>query len=264
MTARLLGAALAALLVAGALLGTIRYATADRQLKRPTTDPGLRSLLVGRELWWVRSSLRAAGVEVRVSSRSSSRGGLWAQVTSLGALHERSGRRVVALEIKPSVRPPLQIDQRAARSQCASARPRLRSFYDQPLFGGPRAYLGGFIQHGALTYLSAGRAGGAFMQMVVPSRVPSGSFLVRGSRVDGPGSIRFEQRSISGSDGIPLVGTPHELHLPADHGLRVWGFILHFPAPGCYALQIDGHTFSQVIAFRAARTRPERLPRGQR
>ncbi|CAN5726511.1 hypothetical protein BH18ACT15_BH18ACT15_03660 [soil metagenome] len=261
---RVVTVGLAVLLLLGALVATVRYATADREGKSAAADPGLQSLLVGRELWWARTSLRTAGVRVETSSVDSGRATLWARVLSLGAIHERAGRRVVHLEIRPGVRPPLQVNDRAARSRCLTARPKTRPFYDRPLFGGPRVFLGGFLERGALTYLSPGRAGGAFLQIVVPGPVPSGPLLVRGQPVGRSGEIRFEQRAIRGTDRIPLVGTPHELHLPADRGLRVWSFILHFPAPGCYALQVDGRTFSQMIAFRAARARPPRLARAGR
>ena len=268
VTSRLIGVGLAGLLLLGAVVGTVRYATADRDGNRegnkPAVDPGLRSLLVGRELWWARSSLRSAGVAVETSPVHSGSATLWARVVNLDTIRQQAGSRVVELEIRPGVRPPLGIDDRAARSRCLSEGPRLRPFYDQPLFGGPRVFLGGFIERGALTYLSAGRSGGAFLQVVIPETGPSGPLLVRGRRVDGLGEVRFEQRIIRGTDDVPLVGTPHELHLPADQGLRVWSFILHFPAPGCYALQVDGRTFSQMIAFRAARARPPRLARSAR
>ena len=74
-----------------------------------------------------------------------------------------------------------------------------------------------------------------------------GPVLVRGRQVDGTNRIRF------GDGAAPR----RELRIPAgrglfSHGWRAGGSNERVRAAGCYALQVDGVTFSRVIVFRAA------------
>jgi len=69
-----------------------------------------------------------------------------------------------------------------------------------------------------------------------------GSVLVRGHQIDGPHGMRFQtsldtQLVLNTADG----GTPWP-NLPSYTRLQ---------APGCYAYQVDGNTFSYLIIFKA-------------
>jgi hypothetical protein len=69
-----------------------------------------------------------------------------------------------------------------------------------------------------------------------------GSVLVRGHQIDGPHAMRFQtsldtQLVLNTADG----GTPWP-NLPSYTRLQ---------APGCYAYQVDGNTFSYLIIFKA-------------
>ena len=80
------------------------------------------------------------------------------------------------------------------------------------------------------------------------SRAYGGRILVRGRQLDGPNEVRFE-------DGQPGF-TPHGRLNPV-HELRLQGdatghaSTTRLRAPGCYAYQLDGATFSRLIVFRA-------------
>jgi hypothetical protein len=72
-----------------------------------------------------------------------------------------------------------------------------------------------------------------------------GSLLIRGARIDRPGPMRF---------GIDH-GALRELELPAEQQVR-WRYGISstlLRGPGCYAFQVDGTSFSDVIVFAATR-----------
>jgi hypothetical protein len=74
-----------------------------------------------------------------------------------------------------------------------------------------------------------------------------GPVLIRGRGIRPPQAIEF------GYDGHMFT----ELELPAEKAER-WRYAPSFtilPGAGCYALQVDGKSFSEVIVFAAAESR---------
>jgi hypothetical protein len=81
----------------------------------------------------------------------------------------------------------------------------------------------------------------------------SGPLLLRGARIDGPGELRFDRYLGALGQGDAPTGY-EELAYPAmtgDPGLRTPPSGVYLTSPGCYAIQVDGTTFSQIIVFRA-------------
>jgi hypothetical protein len=81
-----------------------------------------------------------------------------------------------------------------------------------------------------------------------------GPVLIRGRQLDGSHELRF------GSSGTPTL--PAELRIGSEAGLRPdgpaagwrdWPDYTIVPAPGCYAYQVDGLGFTQIIAFEITR-----------
>jgi hypothetical protein len=79
----------------------------------------------------------------------------------------------------------------------------------------------------------------------------SGPVLIRGRQVDGPHDVRFngglDQLTADVSVAPPLqalrlLGPPPETNWPSETRLQ---------APGCYAYQVDGLSFREVIVFQA-------------
>lgn len=70
-----------------------------------------------------------------------------------------------------------------------------------------------------------------------------GLVLIRGRQVDGTGQLRFQQ-------GDPGPITP-QLWLPAQPRPSAFATATVVPHPGCYAWQVDGLGFSEVIVFDA-------------
>jgi hypothetical protein len=78
-----------------------------------------------------------------------------------------------------------------------------------------------------------------------------GPVLVRGTRLDRSGFVRFNPGRRPGELRIP-VGSSHVAKpgVPAV-GQRYRSALTRVSAPGCYAYQVDGTTFSRVIVFQA-------------
>jgi hypothetical protein len=70
-----------------------------------------------------------------------------------------------------------------------------------------------------------------------------GPLLIRGRQLDGTHVLRF------GPGQIP--GTAQWVPRSAKSSERTFGSLLRLRAPGCYAFQIDGLTFSRTIVFQA-------------
>jgi hypothetical protein len=83
--------------------------------------------------------------------------------------------------------------------------------------------------------------------------VASGSYrgpvLIRGARTDGSGAIGFGEGHVP-ADELQLLQSGQQVPKPAGGG-RAWLSFTRVRAPGCYAYQIDGTSFSRVITFRA-------------
>jgi hypothetical protein len=133
-------------------------------------------------------------------------------------------------------------------------------------FGPGPAYLSGIVQ----IY-----PGGFDNEIWLIEPTYDGPVLVRGQRINGNGLVEFEEpitfRTGDGlsSGGSPPPGPPvrsvtiggsstpfyQELDLPAKTATDAAGFWrmffarTHIETPGCYAFQLDGVRFSQVIVF---------------
>ena len=68
-----------------------------------------------------------------------------------------------------------------------------------------------------------------------------GPVLIRGGGLDHPGRLRFNRGKVP----------PLEMRIQKGNGPRDRPSYTRLRAPGCYAYQIDGTTFSRVIVFQA-------------
>jgi hypothetical protein len=79
-----------------------------------------------------------------------------------------------------------------------------------------------------------------------------GPVLIRGRRLDAPDVLRFQRGKVPPAElriqsGFSLVGNPGVNNF----GQRYRPSYTRFRAPGCYAYQIDGTTFSRIVVFAA-------------
>jgi hypothetical protein len=152
---------------------------------------------------------------------------------------------------------PLHIESLAAGAACPTSRLRTTSPDFGPGLGDGPVYPVGFSKRGVLRFaypppknsLFAGSAWGGQKVLWVGDPKYSGPILIRGLQVDGPNRVQFGQGS-----GALL----RELAFAAESADNWSGGWRNFPsytrlrAPGCYAYQVDGAGFSDVIVFRAS------------
>jgi len=81
--------------------------------------------------------------------------------------------------------------------------------------------------------------------LVVIAPSYAGPLLVRGTQLDGNGSVGFGEAPLIGHLVIPPGPTVNML----DDGSRTAPGGTFVKGPGCFALQLDGLTFSFVIVF---------------
>ncbi len=117
---------------------------------------------------------------------------------------------------------------------------------------------------GQLTYFDPQRLGpsagpwGGQSTLWVAAVQYQGPVLVRGARLDAPGALRFngglEQPTITEGNWVSTPLLTH-LHLLSENTNVPWAAMesayTRLEAPGCYAYQVDGTTFSEVILFQA-------------
>jgi hypothetical protein len=76
-----------------------------------------------------------------------------------------------------------------------------------------------------------------------------GPVLIRGARTDSGGAVGFGEGHVP-LDELQLLASGQQAPPPPPGG-RSWLSFTRVRAPGCYAYQVDGTSFSRVIAFRA-------------
>jgi hypothetical protein len=152
---------------------------------------------------------------------------------------------------------PLHIEKLGAGEACLTARPRRLSPAFGPGLGDGPVYPVGFPKSGVLRFpypppknsLFAGSEWGGQKVLWVSDPRYDGPILIRGEQLDGSNQVRFGQ----GSAAI-LQELAFRRH-SADNwegGWRNFPSYTRLRGPGCYAYQVDGAGFSDVIIFRAA------------
>jgi hypothetical protein len=151
---------------------------------------------------------------------------------------------------------PLVIRQLKAGESCPAARPHTLSPAFAPGLGGGPVHPVGFRKQGVLVFpyppprnsLFAGSEWGGQKVLWVSNPTYDGPILIRGRQLDGANPLRF------GQAGATLL---HELAFARGHADNWTGGWRNFPsytrlrAPGCYAYQVDGAGFSDIIVFKA-------------
>lgn len=144
---------------------------------------------------------------------------------------------------------PLHLPTLAPGSPCPAAHGHTVSpNYGLALGDGP-AYPIGLGETGTLPISSAQNFssqewGGNKVLWVIDTAHYDGLVLVRGHQIDGPNELRFERGNTP----------PLQLWLAPNPGTDGWTSQPSYTrvrAPGCYAYQIDGTSFSKVIVFQA-------------
>lgn len=151
---------------------------------------------------------------------------------------------LIGAEVWERLRRPLQVPTIAAGAPCPQDEGRVVTPAYGPALGDGPAYAVGLDTAGVLRY-SGRQEGGWYYQKALFLVGPAyrGPLLIRGRQLDGPDEARFDEGA----------APPAELRLlPAAGSAADWrGYpsIVRFRAPGCYAWQLDGEDFSEVVIF---------------
>jgi hypothetical protein len=143
---------------------------------------------------------------------------------------------------------PVRLPTVAAGSPCPVLPGRTVSPDFGPALGDGPLYPAGFGTEGVARLQGASEEGGWYYIKVLWVANPAykGPALVRGGRIDAPGEVGFERgpdpaRELALDPGAALSGGTTWPNWPTYTRVR---------APGCYAYQIDGTTFTRTVVFR--------------
>jgi hypothetical protein len=157
-------------------------------------------------------------------------------------------------DIPKGLQRPVRLRTLAAGVACpaTTGRDSINGFVYGMQFGQRPVYMivgnRGDASHGVVVLGTSGVTGWYAMENVFLS-VPgySGPFLVRGARLDGPGSLAFGGSNPVASSFIappgPGANSRDGYRFPPD---SIW-----VTKPGCYGFQIDGRSFSETVVIRA-------------
>jgi hypothetical protein len=151
---------------------------------------------------------------------------------------------------------PLRIESVAPGEPCPTSRLRATSPDFGPGLGDGPVYPVGFTKRGVLRFpypppknsVFAGSAWGGQKVLWVGDPSYGGPILIRGHQVDGVNRVQFGQGSAALLKELAFEAQS------ADNwagGWRTFPSYTRLRAPGCYAYQVDGAGFSDVITFKA-------------
>lgn len=246
-----------------ALVQTVSFRTGDESPGEAAPSPSLAEQgtnitvpdLVGLETRSAAAMLEGLGLSPFLEETEP--GGLWStvvgQATAPGT--ELAPGTAVNLEVTTATQPPLNLPAMSGDTCPTTAvhpSPRFRQ-----VIGDGRIRLASATEDGSINLSGTEVEEGRFRisTLWTTGRGYDGPALVRGDRIDAPGSIEFEQDIDVEAVGPPLVGQPDEMHFAAGGapGGFAWGAALTLEGgPGCYAFQIDGDDFTEHIVVEAA------------
>jgi len=152
---------------------------------------------------------------------------------------------------------PLHLPTLAPSASCSAATPRTVTKRIAPVLGSGPVYFsaGAYNPTDRATMktlppdtsIAAGTGWTVAKAPLVAKKTLRQPLVVRGGRIDRPGELGFTgygvQRPFSALQFPPSFAI--DLGAFKAYGISVWA-----ATPGCYALQIDGATFSRIIVFR--------------
>ena len=151
---------------------------------------------------------------------------------------------------------PLRLPTLEPRDRCETARARKVSPAFAPGLGDGPVYPVGFARRGRLVFeyppapntVFAGSEWGGAKVLWVSDPAYEGPILIRGRQLDGPNELLLQQA------GRPMEPALAIRSGEADNwtgGWRNFPSYTRLRAPGCYAYQVDGDGFADVITFKA-------------
>jgi hypothetical protein len=97
------------------------------------------------------------------------------------------------------------------------------------------------------SFINSSWSGGRVSWVAAPGY--TGPVLIRGGQVGGPGAVGFGEGHVPVDELQLLTASTSSSGEPP--GAREWASFTRVRSPGCYAYQVDGTGFSEVITFSA-------------
>lgn len=149
---------------------------------------------------------------------------------------------------------PLRLPQLSPGEACPLAPGRQVSPDLGPALGKGPIYLVGYGAQATTSYYGASEDGGWYYLKTLWAAPPGfqGLFLLRGRQIDGRNELRFSEDTTA----TPAL----QAEFSSDNaggtasGWLPWINYVRVRAPGCYAVQVDGLHFSEVVGFQVVDT----------
>jgi hypothetical protein len=150
---------------------------------------------------------------------------------------------------------PLRIPALAAGEACVATPAKEVTPDLGPALGDGPVYMVGYGTEGITSYYGGREDGGWYYLKTIWAAPPNfhSVFLLRGRQVDGSNEARFSQDDTATPDPQAVYSSePVPGSMPS--GWLPWVRYVRVRAPGCYGIQVDGQTFSEVIRFKVVDT----------
>ena len=170
--------------------------------------------------------------------------------------------------VPTAIRRPIHLPRIAVGTRCPVSAPGHKVYRNEGAAIGPGPVyalsLGPFARTVVMPFvlpspaLFAGSAWGGQILKWIGAPSYRGPVLIRGRKLSGRDGLGF------GAGVVPLA----EMDVPPGGpfnpgGWRLWSGYARLRSPGCYGLQVDGTSFSEVIIFRACLSSPPRQQTGR-
>lgn len=119
--------------------------------------------------------------------------------------------------------------------------------YAGPAIGKGPVYAAQVSPFAITPFINSAWKGGRVTWVAAPSY--TGPVLIRGAQVGGAGAVGFGEGHVPVDELQLLTASGSSPGEPA--GAREWPSFTRVRSPGCYAYQVDGTNFSEVVVFQA-------------
>lgn len=146
-----------------------------------------------------------------------------------------------------SLRRPLELPTGGSGGSCAVSGATSAVSYVGPAVGPGPVYAAQPTPFAVTSFIDSVWDGGNVTWVAAPGY--SGPVLIRGGEVGGSGSVGFGEGHVPEDELQLLVPSTQSSGEPA--GAREWPSFTRVRSAGCYAYQVDGTNFTELIVFQA-------------
>jgi len=147
--------------------------------------------------------------------------------------------------VPSSLRRPLDLPSLGAGGACPASGTASAASYAGPAMGPGPVYVAQASPLAVTKFIDSAWNGAQVTWVAAPSY--TGPLLIRGGEIGGAGSVGFGEGHVPEDELQLLTAATTSPGEPS--GAREWPSFTRVEASGCYAYQVDGTSFSEVIVF---------------